>query len=55
MKFCESQKKTNLIVNLSFINSNKFYLNRSINKNNRFTNFYSKTRLIGERITSARK
>lgn len=40
MKFCDNQKKINLIINLSYINSNKFYLNKSINKNNKFTKFY---------------
>lgn len=52
VKFYESLPKGKLIVNLSSVNANKFYLNKSINKNNRFTKFYSKTKLMGEKIIS---
>ncbi|CAO6124475.1 WcaG Nucleoside-diphosphate-sugar epimerases [Candidatus Pelagibacterales bacterium] len=51
-KFYENQKNGKLIVNLSSVNANKFYLNKSINKNNRFTKLYSKTKLMGEKIIS---
>jgi len=54
-EFYESQTGGNLIVNLSSVNANKFYLNKSINKNNRLTKFYSKTKLMGERIISGCK
>lgn len=51
-KFYASLPKAKLIVNLSSVNANKFYLNKSINKNNKFTKFYSKTKLMGEKIVS---
>jgi nucleoside-diphosphate-sugar epimerase len=52
MKFYASLPEAKLIVNLSSVNANKFYLNKSINKNNKFTKFYSKTKLMGEKIVS---
>jgi len=52
VKFYKSLPKVKLIVNLSSVNANKFYLNKSINKNNKFTKFYSKTKLMGEKIIS---